>query len=95
MAASGLPTLPLHVTRTLLCLTLPHPGRAIVPAAAYCDAAASALEQLLGSQQSLAKAQGMAALVVLRDAAIPSPLILPAASDEKASCSLRYSVPPC
>jgi hypothetical protein len=66
------------------------PGRAIVPAAAFCDAAAAALEQLLGNQQNLTKAQNMAATAVLRNASIPNPLLLPPTNDGAASCGIRF-----
>eukprot|EP00967_Tisochrysis_lutea_P078672 scaffold107241_cov14-Tisochrysis_lutea.AAC.2 len=70
--------------------TKPQCCQAIVPAAAYCDAAASALEHLLCSQQQLSKAQGMAAVAVLEKASIPRPLVLPEAASAGSSTILRY-----
>jgi len=60
-----------------------------VPAAAHWDAAASALEHLLGKSTDLSKSQGMAVLAVLEKGNIPSPLILPSPASAQHSCILR------
>lgn len=65
-----------------------------MPAAAYCDAAAAALEHLLGKSTDLSKSHGMAALAVLEKGSIPSPLILPSpASAQNSSSGLRWEEP--
>ena len=71
----------------------PHPslstGRIIMPAAAYCDAAAAALEHLLGKSTDLSKSQGMAACAMLERGSLPSPLILPSPASTQRSSGLR------
>lgn len=89
-ADSAAVVLQCHLSRSRLAYLWDHvvKNRSIMPAAAYIEAAASAMKTLLGP----AAASNKSAHLALADVAIPAPLLLTSASDSATSTVLCATV---